>query len=217
MPHLMPIIYPKELLPYPTYKLIELSSVSTSILVRHIDRLSDDEVIIDGDGNILPCKICHPTSRMVNLSMNLLGHYKLEHNLIKLSTVAKDDGFTKEWMPNCPGMRPLNPIHFSLDTKRAFWGLELSIFTNISFKDTLSNAEIIATSFVVHAPTRCNFWHFTIEWMIDNENIRDLELSKNKKEDLSRRIGQIARSRILNYASVNFADREGIEETLFMN
>lgn len=158
--------YPSHLLPCPNYCkmgrdiLVSLSNLS---LIRHIDS-SEVQYIGDSD-TIHPDCITFPSSRLDDLSCNLLGVFKKEDICFGIN---KDfyDKYIIPWEENTTVERPSGEEYF-IDEKRGCYFIDVNKLLKLSFP---ANKDTKYRFVILHTPNKCNFWHISIR-ISDNDGI----------------------------------------------
>jgi hypothetical protein len=204
------------LLPKVNYKSINCN-LHDCFLIRYIDRVNNTEPIKGDDNQFLLKKLYSPSERIGDLSMSLLGHFKLEFNFIKITKEGKLAGYSDYCAPNFDGKSPLHPEHFVLDENRRFWAMPVKIFKKLTSTINRNNKIITAQCDVKHTPTKINFWHFSICWQIDGQDIlTNPDYDEKEKATLFQKIGADVRATIKISATDNIIDQPGLEETCYI-
>lgn len=180
--------------------------------MRHIDRQSVDDLIKGEDGQFIADRLYKPSKEIGNLSMNLLGHFKLEDNLLALTDAGMAACFDEECPPNYNGILP-GAEHFTIIDLRIYWGINLKVFDDFKNVAISHGANtLIAKCIIEHKPTKRNFWHFEINWLLDNKKISENPLySLGQKEKFHKRIDANVRSIIKLHATDKLTNIEGLK------
>lgn len=174
-------IYPKHIIPYPQYNLIEqteMLSHSGLVLIRHVE---SDEVCRIENSNILhPDCIKIQSDHLRDLSNNLLGVFKVGdicYGIVKEHRQA----YCSPWECGSMGLAPTNDKCFK-DINRGYYFIPV----NDLLKCYLPKVEEQQCHFMIfHTPTKCNFWHISIRLLNDkNQEISTIDLSTKKKHKI---------------------------------
>ncbi len=182
--------YPIEIIPKRSYKIINCN-LNGFYLARTFEPNDSLGIIDKSTGFINIIYIANPTHRIVDMSTNLLGHFKPEYNKIKI----KDSKFLKAWIPNDKVVIPQFMDDFLINEDILFWILQVNdnLVTKIPI-DGQVNMDLCCK--IVHTPNLSNFWHFSINWSFPSDNIEYLNV-KDTKNSLGRRIANAAKSHIM--------------------
>ena len=210
----MPQVYPDILLPKSNYKIISCD-LDEEYLLRYFDRKHIDEAIVDDSGKVTTDRVCSPKEHIYDLSTCLLGHYKIEFTKIEF-TVAGKALFNDYCPADLEGDTPVHPEHYTINDLRSYWGVKIGLLTGIPVKINLSGKDVHARSYVKHTPTKANFWHYSLLWMIEGKSVAEYANFDQKViNKIATKIGTTARHTIINFAKVNLADRPGLELECF--
>ncbi|OYU67915.1 MAG: hypothetical protein CFE22_02570 [Cytophagaceae bacterium BCCC1] len=185
------MIYPNELLPQSDYKLIDFESLDclSDLIVLCRQTKDSNFIAFDSDNSeiIKSEYISIETDHLRDFSTNLFGIFNENHFGIEWSKNAKTDGMFDNWEENNEIVNPVFEEHFYINPKKSAFFLKLNDFQN-KFIPNDQNDEILSK--VIHTPCNCNFWHFSIRWLING--IDSSELPKTKR----RSVLSIARTQI---------------------
>ncbi len=172
--------YPQYLLPQPNYKKIEWSNnLGKCTLVRHTD---SQDIFMIGTQTIDVGKIKFPSEHFRNdLSTNLLSVFNLENVYIQ---VINND-FTNDWLIGQTVSSPTFKEDFIINRNRGYFALIIEDILNLNATPPLIENGL---SFeVLHTPTKCNFWHFSIRVSKNNVLVGNLDISDKQKTKLWRK------------------------------
>lgn len=154
--------YPLTLLPQANYKLIQCD-LSPFCLVRHSrfpqDQLVDelgklkDEVIAEGAEKLLP-----------DYSTSLYGIFKLDDIKIKMT----NSDYLAYCIPNFEVKTPVFEDDFVYVNTRSYWSILINDIHNQEIK--YEDNSLSAICEVKHTPMKWNFWHFSINWFLNDIN-----------------------------------------------
>lgn len=173
--------YPSHLLPCSNYRKIGqdlLLSLSNLLLVRHVD---STEVRYIGDSDILhPDCISFPSSRLDDLSCNLLGVFRKEDVYFGINKEFYDKYITP-WEEGTEVEQPSGEEYF-IDEMRDCYFIDVEKLVNLSFP---ANSDTKYHFVILHTPNKCNFWHISVR-ISDNDceinNIPKTTLSDKQKK-----------------------------------
>lgn len=190
--------YPEEILPHSNYRIIDCD-LSNFSLIRYTN--TNDKTVIwnAGTNSIVQEHICHPSERIEDLSMSLLGYYTPKHIFIDFTPVGKEK-FMKPWNLNQEPDIPSFGTEFLHNNNKHFWWISIVKLNNRTFKFESNEGPRNTTCHVSHTPMLWNFWHFSLRWSTENGALADMEGNKRKKA--ARRIGHAVRVIIARDASI---------------
>ncbi|MGI4805922.1 MAG: hypothetical protein ACRYFL_14240 [Janthinobacterium lividum] len=190
-------IYPLILLPKEHYKKIECD-VSDFYLIRHFD-IDPDVQVINELGHLSDEYICKSPEHIKDLSTSLFGHFLPSHTKIKLTKKGASE--YEECCPNFQGV----PLKFNddyvNDELRRYWLISLSVLKSMNIDIIHDGKKIQANSYIVHTPMKWNFWHYSIRWLVDGQELlTNVKYTNSGQRAISQRIGAKARSIIAQNA-----------------
>ena len=163
--------YPIRLLPKKNYKKINCN-IDEHHLIRHC-HLSGKDMF--NDLGEIKDEVIGMKNQLPDCSCSLLGVYKFDDIKIEI----KKDSLYEYCSPDFELSDSLIfKKDFDLRTNRGFWCLKVE---NINKKEVrYDDNNFKATCYVLHSPTKCNFWHFSLNWYIDDKGDYWHNLSDNK-------------------------------------
>lgn len=206
--------YPTEILPDPNYKLI-VCDLSKHYLIRYTESGERDAIFNSSIQQIKQDAICSPRERMNDLSTSLLGIYEPRHISFELINDGK-----KTYGGYCnPDEEVIPPIfneHFTINNNRGFWVVLIEKIQGIIADYTKPNVDekFSATCIVMHTPTRGNFWHFSLRWILEDGRFWH-ELPDYGGKKLRQRLGSETRALIAKFAEVNEPNYYQLSEVEF--
>lgn len=203
--------YPVEILPNPTYKLIDCD-ISENLVLRFFDNKDDIDILDPETKKILIQHICSPRERIEDLSMSLLGIFKPEHIFLDFTPKGK-----ATYMVYCkPYADPEIPVFkddFNLNKNRKYWWISIGQIHERKFEYTSNEKPFFATCFVCHTPMLWNYWHFSLRWTTEFGALNNMDEKSKKKA--AKRIAHSARVIISQYASISDADLAPLHSTCY--
>lgn len=180
--------YPDRLIPRTYFKQIE-ADLSSYFLCRVVN---SENFHIRENGLYPDEVLCSENKELFDYSTNLLGHFLPEDNQIALIGDNKRY-FYAYWDFAEEVDRPVFQQDFEVDSSRRFFLLPIaSIHQKICLPmpNPPKNPDETLTAYVVHTPTRSNFWHFSVCWADKN-----FKFEKYKSSDWQKRICSTMRLR----------------------
>ncbi len=184
--------YPAELLPCPDRKLIE-ESLSDFYLIRYFDVFEGhevensenqiNEIYIFGESN-------GSSRRIIDLSTILHGVFKQEHIKIQLTQDGGNEygGYCE---PDCVVEPPKIDEHFIINNDIRFWAVKISDIENqkIKYHNVNTKQDFYAECRIIHTPKKANFWHYSIDWEVEEGLFRNLKKENRGFEKKAKRYG----------------------------
>ena len=171
--------YPEHLLPKSTYKYInDREELRLCTLVRHT---RDQTIFMEGTKRLNPqvLTIEVPSSQLHDLSTNLLGIFTLDDIGINVT----NSELVKLWIE---GERVRLPIaekqDFNLVGERGYFYFRIEEVLDLEIPGGIKGLPVNFE--ILHTPTKCNFWHFSIRVFSDNVEVSRLEISDSKKRKI---------------------------------
>jgi hypothetical protein len=156
--------YPIELLPRTIYKKIS-SGFEESFLIRKTNTV---DIIHPSTGFLRDEVICNNDYHLVGYSTNLGCKYKTAYLPIEIIG-DKRSFFNALWNDTDSIEIPIFEQDFVFnDTNSSHFFLLIKEIHNkikLPFSRDQKKHEEYAVSVILHAPTNCNFWHFEINWI----------------------------------------------------
>jgi len=176
--------YPEILLPKPNNKIISWhDDLRHCYLIRHTPT---NKLHQEGTKKIDFELIKIQSDHLRDFSTNLLGIFRPEHVTIRVKG-ENHEYFNALWIEGSKVDTPQINTNFDLDNLRSCFFLKISdIEGRIANYSNDIVAPIAAKCKVIHTPTNCNFWHFSIRWFtIDgNQEIDKSEINKSQQKKL---------------------------------
>lgn len=151
--------YPSALLPKSNYKFIDCN-LSNFCLLRHSHIPQED--LLDDIGNLKNDVIVSGAEKYLpDFSMSLYGIFQLNHINIRITNLD----YQQYCDPNTDAQIPIFGNDFELVKNRGYWTVMITSINNqiVDFED----GSLSAVCKVRHTPMLWNFWHFSINWYIN--------------------------------------------------
>lgn len=207
------MIYPIEILPSQDRKWIDCP-LGDYFLIRHFEVKDDEEAIDPDTGNIRVKCICHPKEQIIDLSMNLVGIFTIQHLNIQFTPDGKAK-YVKYCEPNETVTPPSHNVDFSLSVNKRFWCVPISKLDGVSFNYNRNNDTLSAICRVCHTPMRWNFWHFSIRWETNAGPLE--EMDEREKNKIAQKLGHSARVAISHFAKVEVPNHPLLPSICYSN
>lgn len=166
--------YPQNLLPQPIFKEIT-EDLSRYFVCRKVLGKFDYVNVGLPDEKLLGME---SENECFDYSTNLPGVFELWHNKIELVGLNRKN-FRSYWDWISMVRTPQFEDDFKLREDVSWFFLRIGAIEKITIpfnKAPNKNADDALVGVVVHTPTNCNFWHFSIKW----KNLRGELISSNK-------------------------------------
>ncbi len=204
--------YPVALLPNPAYKRLDCD-LRNHIVIRFTSTNNTEE-IWDSETNMINVKyICSPKEHVDDLSMSILGTYKLSHVTIELTGEGKEK-YGQYCEPDEKVEVPVFEVDFIANNNRHYWWIFIKAMNDREFDFKRADTPHIARCHVVHTPTKWNFWHFSLRWSSDGVNIDTLQ--PNEKAKIVQKFSHSARAAIAALAKIDEPQSEAIPESCYV-
>ncbi len=172
------MIYPHHLLPQYNYKNISYcDELEQCFLIRHT---KTKDIYLEGTERIDPDKLNFQSDHLSDLSTNLLGIFQLEDIYIQVI----NNELVNLWYPNENIRQPKYGQDFIKNLERGYFIFHIKEIERLNSNVKLH--EIGLTFKVLHTPTTCNFWHFSVRVFKNNIEVKDLDIRDKEKKQLWR-------------------------------
>lgn len=158
--------FPERLLPQPHFTFIDFEAVSRPglVLTRHTETTD----IWDEHNRLKSGHVSFQTDHLHDYSTNLLGHFQADDIHWKW---PKDSPFTALWQL---GQRVDPPVWLNevdwVDNRGAFF-LAVPDCHQVAFTVETPTGVVQATCYVLHTPVCGNFWHCSLRWLSNEEDV----------------------------------------------
>lgn len=189
--------YPARLLPKSSYRKIALvEELLPLFLLRHTPT---KDILLPSTNEINPDNLKIQSDHLKDLSTNLLGEFTVDDN--KIEIIERDKDFFDDWIEadsliNVPRFNE----DFVINEERGY--IYFNIKDVISMRLSHETADKILYNLIfkiIHTPTKCNFWHFSIRVFANNEEISTSIIGKGLKKILWRK----AKEQLIQCASID--------------
>lgn len=152
--------YPEALLPNIAFK-----EINSSIPEYFICRTTPSKGFKNSSNKIPDEELYKEPKELFDFSTNLIGHFELDHNYIELCGDKKKD-FYALWDFIEKVKVPEFKTDFLINASRGYFFLKIGDIHGVIKCPYNKPKNILgdATAFIIHTPTRSNFWHFSIKW-----------------------------------------------------
>jgi hypothetical protein len=176
------MLYPTRLLPRVDYRIIGWRE---ELLLCYLVRSTSSSDLIDSLTGMVRAKHINDGSRehLKDFSTNLLGIFAPAYSAIKINPTERKAYFIGYWVKG-EHVDPPGEQDFSImeDYGNVFY----KIADLQGFPQPFSIATkpgYVGECFVAHTPTRSNFWHFSVRWKINGNDIEEV-LNENERRNL---------------------------------
>lgn len=197
--------YPIEILPNNKRKLIS-GNIQSFYLIRSTPTDVALDLIDENTGELKQKTICSPAENIVDLSTSLFGVFELKHNKIELTPDSKNElGAPCE--PDCEVRIPSYNVDFYFCNKKGFWSIHIDKIykqrVSYTFGD-LPGKTFFAVCSIIHSPAKWNYWHFSINWFLEDYSCFLNEIQDDKlKKKISKRLSTPARALFAKFSSLS--------------
>ena len=172
------MVYPIRLLPQTFYSCIDFSAVARKdlVLIRH----TESQTIRDQQGQLKAEEITFNgiTDQLHDYSTNLLGQFASADVGWKW---PRDSHLGEAWVAGESVVAPVYPEEVQWVADRGCFYLSVPDLFRIPFPVRLANGEEPVICTVLHTPTRGNFWHCSLRWICQGEDVTGWEPKKRKQ------------------------------------
>ena len=174
--------YPAHLLPQPNYRTIKWRDE-----LRHcfFHRSVPNADFMDYDTGKVRAKYVNDGSRehLKDYSTNLLGIFRPLDAAIHLEKSERKSYLTESWAEGEVVVPPMEN-DFAVRSEYGCFFYLLGELHDFPQPFSIANQpDYIGNCYIVHTPTRANFWHFSVRWKIENQDIEQA-LSESQRKNL---------------------------------
>jgi hypothetical protein len=169
--------YPHQLLPEAHYQLLDFSQIRSQsyFLIRHTDSTN----ILDPENRVKAENVAFQTDHLRDYSINLLGVFQPVDVGWQF---AKESAYLNAWTPGDSAVPlPIIGTDVSFVSSRGSFFLLIDTFHQIQFLIETPTGKQTATCQVLHTPIRGNFWHCSLRWFVDGEDVADWSDTRRKR------------------------------------
>lgn len=169
--------YPNRLLPQPTFKRITYNEILDDHFLIHFTETKDNRDPEDGKLKIEA--VVRYTDHLRDYSNNLLGVFLIDDIYWQLQPCENKVYYMSEWDLESEVERPNIPNDFQRNEQRGYFFLRIGDFHNKVVPSNIEN-EVGPVCILLHTPTNCNFWHFSLRWFFNGEDLQKWTGSKKR-------------------------------------
>lgn len=162
--------YPKRLLPKLHYKKISWHEILKNFYLIHF---TDSKDIKDPETEKLKLEhVVRRTGHLRDYSTNLLGIFLVDDIYWSLQNCEDGEYYKDEWVEGTKVKVPKVPDEFNRDETRGYFFLRIGDCHNevVQFEDSATKYSHLVCK-VLHTPTNANFWHFSLRWFFDEQEL----------------------------------------------
>ena len=176
--------YPVHILPQPNFRRITNIQVLHNYHLIHFTETKDNRD--SNDGKVKEDSIVRKTDNLRDFSNSLLGTFEIDDIYLELTKGEFKNYFNSDWTEGTDLERIPN-IHkdFVVNRERGFFFLSVSECNDYEVKySDGSNVNPICK--ILHTPTNSNFWHISLRWFHNGQDISELEEKQRRKSEVKR-------------------------------
>ena len=176
------MLYPAHLLPQPNYRIIKWrDELRQCFLLRSVPSAD----FIDSDTGKIRAKYVNDGSRehLKDYSTNLLGIFQPPDAAIQLEKSERKSYLTETWPE---GETVVPPMENDFAVRQEYGCFYYQIGALQGFPQPFSTAnqpDYVGNCYIIHTPTRANFWHFSVRWKIGEQDIEQA-LTESQRKNL---------------------------------
>jgi hypothetical protein len=176
--------YPARILPQPNFKKIQNIHLLHNFHLIHFTETKDNRD--ENDGKARPHSIVLVTDNLRDFSNSLLGTFEVDDIYLEVVKGEFKTYFSADWEEGST-IDPI-PHHgkdFIVNNKRGFFFLAISDCNGheVTYSDG-SNVNPVCR--VLHTPTNGNFWHMSLRWFHNGQDISELEEKQRRRSEVKR-------------------------------
>ncbi len=175
--------YPVHILPQPNFR--RITNIQ-QLHNHHLIHFTETKDIKDVDNKVREDSIVRHTDHLRDFSNCLLGTFEVEDVYIELTKGEFKNYFNADWVQGSSLERtPQYNKDFVVNKERGFFFLSISECNDyeVNYTDG-SNVKPICK--VLHTPTNSNFWHLSLRWFHNGQDISELEERQRRKPEIKR-------------------------------
>lgn len=175
--------YPVHILPQPNFRRITNIHLLHNYHLIHFTETKDN---LGVDNKVREDCIVRHTDHLRDFSNSLLGTFEIEDIYLELSKGEFKNYFNADWIEGTTLERtPRFNEDFVVNKGRGFFFLSISECNDyeVNYSDG-SNVNPVCK--VLHTPTNSNFWHVSIRWFNNGQDISELEERQRRKPEIKR-------------------------------
>lgn len=161
--------YPDRLIPKRELVLLDGHQQHGRRFIRHFECEPGKQIddYVDSNNIIDPKSVADPKKRVVDYSVNLNGDFLPED--VKFEIIQNEHLYHADWETGRDGIKPNEEdYHINDDRTPLFFFVEdLYQFESLQIDGKKIEVRI------EHKPVNCNYWHFTLNWLCDEEILQE--------------------------------------------
>lgn len=176
--------YPVHLLPQPNYKRITDINLLRNYHLIHFTETKENRDVTGK--RVHEDAIVRQTDHLRDFSNSLLGTFEIDDIYIELTKDQFNAYFNAEWEEgSSPERTPQVNEDFIINKKRGFFFLSVRECNNheVPYSDE-SNVKPICK--VLHTPTNSNFWHVSMRWFHNGQDLAEMEERQRRRSEIRR-------------------------------
>jgi hypothetical protein len=197
--------YPTRLLPQPNFHIIKWrDELNQHFLLRSVSSAN----FIDAETGKVRAKYVNDGSReqLKDYSTNLLGVFLPSDAAIQLAKSERKSYLTEAWTEKEVVVSPVDNDFYELEAYGYFF-YRIEDIQNFPQPFSIANQpDYVGNCYVLHTPTRSNFWHFSVRWKIGEHDIEQA-LTESQRRNL---LG-LVRSFLIERAIVSLPDNAPVQ------
>jgi len=207
--------YPVHILPGENKKIIN-SDISNLLLCRHFNLIEGLEITNKVSGYIETKYLALPREQLADLSTNLLGVFTIDDCKIRIIGDRKNY-YNNYCLPNEQVDIPIYQTDFETDKNCLNWFVKIGdlIEQPVEYSNSPVN-NFKASCKIIHTPTRWNYWHYSVTWLITLEGQEEAvlfsDLEEGQKKKLGRKLATESLSIFQKFSTIKIPDNPIIIE-----
>ena len=176
--------YPVRILPQSNFrKITDIQLLHNYYLIHFTETKENGDI---NDNKIREDSIVRYTDHLRDFSNCLLGTFEIDDIYLELTKGEFKNYFNADWVEGSI-LEHIPAIHkdFIINKERGFFFLSINECNNheVKYSDG-SNVNPICK--VLHTPTNSNFWHISLRWFHNGQDMSELEDKQRKKPEVKR-------------------------------
>ena len=174
--------YPEHLLPQPNYRIIEWhEGLRNCFLLRS----APTRGVVDPETGKVRAKYVNDGSReqLKDYSTNLVGVFRPEDAAVRIEKTERKAYLTGHWTPG-EVVEPPTVADFSIQPEHSCFYYQIGEIQDYPQPFSIANLPgYVGQCYVLHTPTRSNFWHFSVRWKLGEQDVEEA-LSESERRNL---------------------------------
>lgn len=199
-------------MPRPHFRKISDAATLRGLHLIHFTDSKDNKD--PNDGKVKVSSIVRQTDHLRDYSNSLLGTFRVNDVFIELLESEKKSYFNSEWAEgHALEVIPQHKQHFILNGERGYFFLSIDDCHNHEI-EYVDGSSVKPLCKVIHTPTNSNFWHISLRWLFNGQDIADLSEKERKKGD-ARKVLTAAKAFIQEKGSFESPRHKKIDRSIF--